>query len=113
MTTKLFGVAKSSIAFVSSNSTKKVDLFSKIRSDAPILVKIRSTGDIWQEEACTKQPIYAIMTVRHVYLSIVDFPPILGPVISRQSCSSIVTSFATKFFTGKGFFIPFISNLFP
>ena len=45
MITRLLDVARSSIALVSSNSTKKVDLFSRIRSDAPILVKIRSTGD--------------------------------------------------------------------
>ncbi len=41
--TKEFFVAYSTIVFVSSSSTKKVLLFSKILSLAPILVKTLST----------------------------------------------------------------------
>jgi hypothetical protein len=65
---------------VSSISTKKVDLPSSILSEAPNLVKIRSTGVKVNESQGTKQPIYAKIAARQFWRSMVDLPPIFGPV---------------------------------
>lgn len=81
--TKLFLVASSQIALVSSSSTKKVDLFSRILSDFPNLVNTLSTTLRVHSFAATKQPIYAIIAARHVYLRRVLLPLIFGPVINR------------------------------
>jgi hypothetical protein len=84
MMTSEFLVAYSTIVFVSSNSTKNVLLFSRIRSLAPILVKTLSTMVSLQDSAGTKQPICAIIAAKHVYLKRVLLPPILGPVINKM-----------------------------
>lgn len=82
--TKECSLAWSRIVLVSSNSTKKVDLFSKSLSLAPILVKTRSTIERLHFSAGTKHPIYAIIVAIQVYLKKVDFPPIFGPVTNRN-----------------------------
>ena len=49
-------------------------------SDAPILVNTLSTTPIRASLAGTKQPIWAIITIRATCLMYVDLPAILGPV---------------------------------
>lgn len=78
-----FLVAYFRIYFVSSISTKKVLLFSKILSEAPIRVKILSNMVILQLQAGTKHPSWASIIIRAVCLKIVDLPPMFGPVTSR------------------------------
>lgn len=56
ITTRDLRVAYLSIVAVSSISTKKVDLPSRIRSEAPILVNTLSKSVILQDSAGTKQP---------------------------------------------------------
>ena len=82
-----FYVACLRISLVSSISTKKVDFYSSILSLAPSRVNILSVIVILSESAGTKLPIYASMTAMQVYLSKVDFPPMLGPVNKRVDSS--------------------------
>mmetsp|Transcript_7278 Transcript_7278/g.10932 ORF Transcript_7278/g.10932 Transcript_7278/m.10932 type:complete len:235 (+) Transcript_7278:170-874(+) len=78
------GVAWCRMLAVSDSSTKKVDCPARIRSMAPRRVKMRSTGLSTKDSQGTKQPSCAMMTARHVCLSSVLFPPMLGPLRSRQ-----------------------------
>ena len=68
---------------VSEHSTRKVDSPAMMQSDAPSLVKILSATDSWQDAAGTQQPTWARTTARHVALSRVLLPPMLGPVSKR------------------------------
>ena len=103
MMTRDSGVASSQIAFVSSSSTKNVDLFSRMRSLAPSRVKTRSTTVNLQDSAATKHPIYAIIAARQVWRRSVDFPPMLGPVINSVCGSPRVRSFGINFFFAESF----------
>ena len=82
---------------------KKVLLPSKILSDAPSLVNMRSTGVSSIFSAGTKQPSYAKITARHVYLSSVDLPPMFGPVkiiaLAGSSLHFKYVEFGTNFLT--------------
>ena len=51
-------------------------------SDAPMRVKIRSTGPIRAKLAGTKLPMRAINTINAVCRMKVDLPPMLGPVMT-------------------------------
>lgn len=81
--TRLWAVACSSIVFVSSISTKKTDLPSRILSLAPNQVKILSIGVKMHSLAGTYAPNYANMAATQTYQIKVDFPPIFGPVMSK------------------------------
>ena len=103
----------------SLSSTMNVDCPAMMRSLAPILVKILSTGRILQQAAGTYAPIFArrsggggrarggrtcaMMTAMHVCRSSVDFPPMFGPVTthalwnpSEQAAAPSTTSLGTK-----------------
>ena len=88
--------------FVSSISTKKVLLPSRILSKAPNLVNILSTGVNVHFSAGRKLPIYANITPRQDYLNKVDFPPMFGPVTKSAHAGSskvlITVLFGTNFF---------------
>ena len=85
-------VANLAILAVSSISMKKVLLFYKRLSLAPIRVKILSTIESLQLLAGTKHPIYAIIAARQDILRTVDLPPMFEPVnsmiLALLACSS-------------------------
>ncbi|OQC71357.1 MAG: hypothetical protein BWX45_01194 [Deltaproteobacteria bacterium ADurb.Bin002] len=85
--TRLRGVASVRICAVSIISTINV-LWPLTRlSDAPIRVKILSTTPMRAREAGTKLPICARSTIRATCRIYVDFPAMLGPVMtSRRFC---------------------------
>lgn len=54
----------------------------------PIRVKMRSAGDRVACAAGTQHPIWAMMVATQLALRSVDFPPMFGPVNSRDRASS-------------------------
>ena len=76
-----------SIIEVSSISTMKVDSPREMLSLAPTLVKILSHMPMRADSAGTKEPTWAISTIRAVCLRSADLPAIFGPV-SIIICSS-------------------------
>ena len=78
---RLFAVAFLRILATSVISTINVDCPEARSSEAPTLVKIRSTTPMFALSAGTKLPICAISTIKAVCLIYVDLPAIFGPVI--------------------------------
>ncbi len=80
--TKLFGVARRKISLASSISTMNVLRSRKRSSLAPTREKTRSMIPISAESAGTKDPVCARMAISAVCRSNVDFPAMLGPVMT-------------------------------
>lgn len=78
-----------SIEAASFISTMKVDSPREMLSDAPTRVKILSTTPMRALSAATKQPIWAISTLRAVWRRRADLPAMLGPVIIMTCVSSL------------------------
>ena len=71
---------------VSFISTIKVDSPVEMLSEAPTRVNILSTMPMSAFRAGTKQPIWAISTIRAVWRNSADLPDILGPVMMIICC---------------------------
>jgi len=71
-------------------------------SEAPMRVKMASTGPIRALVAGTKQPTWASSTISATWRIVVDLPPMLGPVISSmRRVGSRRQSLAMKFSTWR------------
>src|SRR5579875_3921030 len=81
--TRLAGVAVLRMAATSLISTRNVERPRARLSEAPMRVKMRSTRGKRASVAGTKLPICAMMTMSAAWRRYVDFPPMLGPVMSR------------------------------
>lgn len=77
---RLFDVACVNANFISSHSTRKVDLDFSRSSYEPIREKILSNRGNLAYFAVTKHPIWPRITFIAIWRIKVDFPPIFGPL---------------------------------
>ena len=97
MSTRLARVALCKMFAVSVISTMNVERPPARSSEAPMRVKIRSTGPIVADSAGTKLPMCARIAISAVWRMYVDLPPMFGPVtISIRVRSSSARSFGTN-----------------